>query len=304
MRRATWSGGPPRSRRRGNEYQVERQLRWLKRLGALAIAVGAVVVLVAQAKEKKPQDLVVRSLTIKEGEQVRVRLDSWDGMSSLTLAGTDGRTRVHLFAMADETAGLLLMDKVGRERAKLAVMSGEHPRLSLSDKDQQSRAVLRLMQDGEPTLQLSNKFERPLAVLGRAGIRDWKTGKWTVIGANCLTLFDSDRWKVGWQASGDLDPAPEDGIHVIIAHAQMQCRNYHAKASRWRLEKNEWPESLKAMEAPLLPGEEDFSVVINDPWGNPYVLERVGNTIRVWSWGPDGQQGTDDDICDPPPEKK
>ena len=34
-----------------------------------------------------------------------------------------------------------------------------------------------------------------------------------------------------------------------------------------------------------------------DPWGNPYQYELVGgDQYRIWSWGPDRQNGTDDDI--------
>ncbi len=38
-----------------------------------------------------------------------------------------------------------------------------------------------------------------------------------------------------------------------------------------------------------------------DPWGNRYVGEDVGDgKLRVISWGPDGQKGTEDDIVYPP----
>jgi general secretion pathway protein G len=34
-----------------------------------------------------------------------------------------------------------------------------------------------------------------------------------------------------------------------------------------------------------------------DPWGNPYQYELLAATqYRVWSWGPDGQDGTEDDV--------
>ncbi|MCA9118895.1 MAG: type II secretion system major pseudopilin GspG [Planctomycetaceae bacterium] len=33
-----------------------------------------------------------------------------------------------------------------------------------------------------------------------------------------------------------------------------------------------------------------------DPWSNPYQYESTGDSFRVWSWGPDGQDGTEDDI--------
>jgi len=34
-----------------------------------------------------------------------------------------------------------------------------------------------------------------------------------------------------------------------------------------------------------------------DPWGNPYQYElQDAENFRIWSWGPDGQDGTEDDI--------
>ncbi len=33
-----------------------------------------------------------------------------------------------------------------------------------------------------------------------------------------------------------------------------------------------------------------------DPWSRPYQYESQGDTFRVWSWGADGQDGTDDDV--------
>jgi general secretion pathway protein G len=34
-----------------------------------------------------------------------------------------------------------------------------------------------------------------------------------------------------------------------------------------------------------------------DPWGNPYQYELVGaEQYKLWSWGPDQQNGTEDDV--------
>ena len=51
----------------------------------------------------------------------------------------------------------------------------------------------------------------------------------------------------------------------------------------------------------------------SDPWGNPYQYEvlsqgqdsadMTGPSFRIWSWGPDGQNGTEDDI-DPSRERQ
>lgn len=35
-----------------------------------------------------------------------------------------------------------------------------------------------------------------------------------------------------------------------------------------------------------------------DPWGNPYQYELVGpEQVRIWSWGADNADGTEDDIA-------
>ena len=54
------------------------------------------------------------------------------------------------------------------------------------------------------------------------------------------------------------------------------------------------------------PGEEGWSgpyltqrVLPKDPWGNPYMYDREGtgrHGFYLYSWGPDGVEGTDDDI--------
>ena len=33
-----------------------------------------------------------------------------------------------------------------------------------------------------------------------------------------------------------------------------------------------------------------------DPWGNPYQYESAGEELQIWSWGADGQDGSDDDV--------
>jgi general secretion pathway protein G len=84
-----------------------------------------------------------------------------------------------------------------------------------------------------------------------------------------------------------------------IRIAKAQCKQYHDDARAWRLETNRWPESLEDLEAPIRQGEENFTEIVEDPWGNEYMFERDGNRIRVWCWGPDGQEGTEDDISYP-----
>ena len=87
-----------------------------------------------------------------------------------------------------------------------------------------------------------------------------------------------------------------------VSIAQTKCKDYYDSAKTWRMIKKEYPGDLQDMQAPLRPGEEDFIRVDDDPWGNPYVLEIEGRKVRVWSFGPDGNEGTEDDIAYPPLE--
>lgn len=85
--------------------------------------------------------------------------------------------------------------------------------------------------------------------------------------------------------------------------ARTKCKEYHDAAMMWKTINKKLPESLDEMQAPLRPGEPDFIEVVEDPWGNAYVLERDGRSLRVYSLGPDGQEGTDDDIVYPEEKK-
>ncbi|MHC4164914.1 MAG: type II secretion system protein GspG [Planctomycetota bacterium] len=82
--------------------------------------------------------------------------------------------------------------------------------------------------------------------------------------------------------------------------AEVRCKTLHDKAMIWKVNRKP-PDSLGEMVAPLREGDdEDFlDSVPDDPWGHPYVLKREGTKIRVYSWGEDGQEGTDDDIVYP-----
>jgi hypothetical protein len=56
--------------------RLERENRWLRRIGMVAGAVAAPVFLVGQGNEMEPKDLEVRSLTVKDKDgTARARLD-------------------------------------------------------------------------------------------------------------------------------------------------------------------------------------------------------------------------------------
>ena len=88
-----------------------------------------------------------------------------------------------------------------------------------------------------------------------------------------------------------------------ISIAEAKCKEYYDAVKTWHMVKKQYPTDLTEMEAPLKPGEEEFTRIDDDPWGNPYVLEVEGRRIWIRCFGPDGDEGTEDDIVYPPPEE-
>ena len=76
----------------------------------------------------------------------------------------------------------------------------------------------------------------------------------------------------------DQFPATEQGLEALVAKPADLPDNV-----TWR--------------GPYVEG-----AITRDPWGNPYQYENppthgTGDTPDIWSFGPDGEDGTDDDIC-------
>jgi len=89
--------------------------------------------------------------------------------------------------------------------------------------------------------------------------------------------------------------------------AEAKCREYYNDAKRWQLmgPTRKLPSSLEEMVAPAKEGEENFLHKIDDdPWGGKYRLESDGKRVRVCSNGPDGIEGTEDDVCFPELEER
>lgn len=77
--------------------------------------------------------------------------------------------------------------------------------------------------------------------------------------------------------------------------------------NRYRLQMNTYPEKLEELwEEPSDSDEAEnwsgpyMEKLGNDPWGNPYQYlaegEKNPDKFDFWSYGPDGEDGTDDDI--------
>ena len=82
--------------------------------------------------------------------------------------------------------------------------------------------------------------------------------------------------------------------------ARTKCKEYYDAAKFWKTVKKKYPGTIEEMEEPLRSGDtEPYVKAEDDPWGNRYYLELTGRSLRVWSFGPDGQEGTEDDISYP-----
>jgi hypothetical protein len=115
--------------------KLERENRWMRRLGAVCLAVVAAVFLMGQDKPIGLPDHVVRSLTIMDGNgKVRAWLGTMPrGGVYLSLADKDAKPRAMLATLADGATALTLKGKDGKERVALKVFGDSSPRLRLLD---------------------------------------------------------------------------------------------------------------------------------------------------------------------------
>jgi len=118
--------------------RLERENRWMRRFGAVGISVAAAVFLIGQGKEKKLQDLEVRSLTVKDADgKVRARLGTLAKRASacLALVGKEGNIRAQFWVTAGGSTGLSFWGKDGKGRVLLGTMGDDSPGLVFRDKD-------------------------------------------------------------------------------------------------------------------------------------------------------------------------
>ena len=84
--------------------------------------------------------------------------------------------------------------------------------------------------------------------------------------------------------------------------ARATCQQLHDDCRLVEIRRHRLVRELDALTKPL---DKDTPAlhpsVPDDPWGTAYWLERGDEGLRVYSAGPDAQQGSDDDICYPEP---
>jgi hypothetical protein len=95
---------------------------------------------------------------------------------------------------------------------------------------------------------------------------------------------------------------PDSDVNRKLDHAAAvsQCKTYYDLTMTWKLIRNGFPKKLEDLEASLVPGDQvAFAKIRPDPWGRPPVLRFDDGKPRIVSLGPDGTEGTEDDITHP-----
>ena len=83
--------------------------------------------------------------------------------------------------------------------------------------------------------------------------------------------------------------AKQDSVEA----AREGCRARYDNSQRWMIRHNRTPATPEEQVDAMKRTEKD-------PWGNAYGMEQTGADIVIWSGGPDGKPGTEDDVSFPP----
>jgi len=80
--------------------------------------------------------------------------------------------------------------------------------------------------------------------------------------------------------------------------AKTDLKLIHDGVKTYKLLNRRLPESLDELVEPNEKGQSILESLPDDPWGNPYVLVEgeTSRTFEVISWGPDGDEETEDDL--------
>ena len=86
-----------------------------------------------------------------------------------------------------------------------------------------------------------------------------------------------------------------------VGVATTNVRSIHETATYWTMKKHKIP-TMEELVEPDEKGDVALAVEPEDPWGNPYEIRELDGRRRfeVLSWGPDMQEGNEDDIVYPP----
>ncbi len=121
------------------------------------------------------------------------------------------------------------------------------------------------------------------------------------------------------RATDELDDTtPATSVSTVAArrkHAEATVAVLTAALQRYRLDTGTYPDTQQGLGALVsAPDGEDSGKwngpyvkdpLPKDPWGKAFRYRRGdGASLHLWSAGPDGEDGTDDDVGDPPEESR
>ncbi len=104
-----------------------------------------------------------------------------------------------------------------------------------------------------------------------------------------LTIIASIMGVVGFYVFGALDKANISEARIEITQLSNMCNAYYLSSSPKKM-----PDSL----SDLAEGPSPLTQKVpKDPWGNDYIYKKEGTrTVKIYSAGPDGSEGTEDDV--------
>jgi len=103
-----------------------------------------------------------------------------------------------------------------------------------------------------------------------------------------ITIMAAIMGVVGWAVIGQSDKAYVDLAESELNSLKNAVKNYYGQYRKM-------PESLDDL-VDTPDGYKIIDEVPTDPWGNDYVLEKSGKTVKLYSPGPDETPNNDDDI--------
>jgi len=139
--------------------RVERENRWLKRAGVVALGMIAAVGLMGQATESKVAKVIeAETFVVRDSSgNIRAVLENVVGQgASLVFRGTDGMEQIALQSFGN-SRGFTLSDKSGNGRAALTLEADGSIALALYDEKSKSHVKLLAGRDGNPGIVLQDK---------------------------------------------------------------------------------------------------------------------------------------------------
>jgi hypothetical protein len=148
--------------------KLERQNRWMRRIGAVGVAVAAAVFLIGQGDDPTQRTLELRKLILRDG---------------------NGKRRAELAVTEKGRVALAFWDLNGKIRAHVGLGDEDKPFLSLKSADKKTAVLLAVGESGRPYIFAGGR----------------KTGAHVQLSGDTITMYDKDRkCRVGLSADDPL----------------------------------------------------------------------------------------------------